>query len=413
MSSIQLRGIQTRNLPQYRALHKRRRYGTTADARLQWVLPHVKKLAPASILDYGCGTSHLGDLLAKEVGAESYRFDPGIPAHAEMPAEAAEGVDLVICCHVLEHVDPEEVDLILEQLALLSPNVYLEIPTASAKTILPNGENAHSIVKGESWWLEKFQEHFPNAVKVPTRWDDNLGVATFEPAEGVAPEGTSPSGRKRRSRRLPGRSRRKSPLPRAHFTPRPVKSPKIAGQSVAIVARAKSILGSGEGEVIDSHDVVVRVNAKLPLDSKAAADLGARTDLVYACQSAKSARTAAQKLGVATCYHNKGVRKKLSTSDGYTPFTGTVAVFEMIHLGAKEVYVTGMDLYSGPPLGNTGGQLKMSIKSGFKFHDPSRDLQLLKDLLVEKPEIFKPSPQLREILSQDTVTHFKGKKVPV
>jgi hypothetical protein len=57
----------------------------------------------------------------------------------------------------------------------------------------------------------------------------------------------------------------------------------LEGKTVALVASGKSLEGKGHGSLIDSFDVVVRLNRALPLDKGKASDIGSRTDILYNC----------------------------------------------------------------------------------------------------------------------------------
>jgi Glycosyltransferase family 29 (sialyltransferase) len=58
----------------------------------------------------------------------------------------------------------------------------------------------------------------------------------------------------------------------------------LEGKDVMIVGPAETLLGTGQGEIIDSHDLVVRFNTSIqymPFSSELARDIGARTDILY------------------------------------------------------------------------------------------------------------------------------------
>lgn len=55
----------------------------------------------------------------------------------------------------------------------------------------------------------------------------------------------------------------------------------LRGKSVIIVGPAAYLEGSGKGAWIDSHDVIVRMNASSPVPDGLKADLGSRTDVLY------------------------------------------------------------------------------------------------------------------------------------
>jgi hypothetical protein len=55
----------------------------------------------------------------------------------------------------------------------------------------------------------------------------------------------------------------------------------LTDKHVALVGPAPSVEGSRQGEFIDSHDVVVRLNHALPLSEPLRPDIGSRTDVLY------------------------------------------------------------------------------------------------------------------------------------
>ncbi|HVI92281.1 MAG TPA: GT-D fold domain-containing glycosyltransferase [Dongiaceae bacterium] len=106
----------------------------------------------ATILDYGCGTGKLAEAMAPR---RVMQYDAGIEGKNGMPKP----VDLVVCTDVLEHVEPEKLDAVLDHLFRLAGKaLYVVISTRPARTILPDGRNAHLLVKPADWWHAKFQE---------------------------------------------------------------------------------------------------------------------------------------------------------------------------------------------------------------------------------------------------------------
>ena len=113
---------------------------------------HVRNVArdigAHTILDYGCGKR----TLEKELGYAICNYDPAIPG-CDSPPDPA---DLVVCCDVLEHIEPECLDAVLDDLKRLTKNtIMLLIDTQEAKKHLPDGRNTHAIVKPPEWWIQK------------------------------------------------------------------------------------------------------------------------------------------------------------------------------------------------------------------------------------------------------------------
>lgn len=146
-------------IEQYQQLHKSAKYGQTARsafASLQLCLDEVK---PASVIEYGCGQSRLCDILAKP-GMRYDRYDPAIPGLTEIPDEK---YDFLINTDVLEHIPEKDLDSVLSHFRSLSPLAYIRISTRLARTILPNGENAHCTVWPGEKWLEYIRKFYPEA----------------------------------------------------------------------------------------------------------------------------------------------------------------------------------------------------------------------------------------------------------
>ncbi len=120
-------------------------------------LSHVMTLAGAldtqDILDYGCGKG----TLANNMPFKIKQYDPAIAKHAALP----EAADLVICCDVLEHVEPVFIGEVLDHLqSLVIKRGFFIIATREAHKHLPDGRNAHLIVEDARWWLNALWDRF-------------------------------------------------------------------------------------------------------------------------------------------------------------------------------------------------------------------------------------------------------------
>jgi len=117
----------------------------------------IKELALAmgtkDILDYGCGKRTLEDAL----GFEIKNYDPAFE-ELSLPAEPA---DLVVCTDVLEHIEPECLEDVLDDLRRVTKKAaFLTIATRPAVKNLPDGRNAHLIQQDLKWWLPKLWDRF-------------------------------------------------------------------------------------------------------------------------------------------------------------------------------------------------------------------------------------------------------------
>lgn len=106
-----------------------------------------------TILDYGCGKGALAKALFPRQVME---YDPAIPGK-----DQAEPATLVVCTDVLEHIEPDELDSVIEHLfGLTKERLFVCISTVPAKKTLPDGRNAHLSTWPASWWREKLEARF-------------------------------------------------------------------------------------------------------------------------------------------------------------------------------------------------------------------------------------------------------------
>ena len=106
-----------------------------------------------TILDYGCGKGWVAANMPMPVA----EYDPGIPGKDTLPEPA----DFVLCLDVLEHIEPDYLEAVLDDLqrVVLRYGIFT-IACKLATAILPDGRNAHLIVQDTNWWLQKLLDHF-------------------------------------------------------------------------------------------------------------------------------------------------------------------------------------------------------------------------------------------------------------
>jgi len=110
---------------------------------------------PKSILDFGCGVGALVNTLSLKYPQKKISgYDPGNENFSNTFEN--QKFDLVISTDVLEHIEPEFLDQTLEFLKEKSNRFYHLIALAPSTTILPDGRNAHLILKSKDWWRDKF-----------------------------------------------------------------------------------------------------------------------------------------------------------------------------------------------------------------------------------------------------------------
>ena len=105
------------------------------------------------VLDYGCGKATLH--MQMPFGINNY--DPAIPKYSAYPEPA----DIVICTDVMEHIEPECLDAVLDDLKRLTKiGIYLNVAMYAALKHLPDGRNTHLIQEGREWWLPRLMKRF-------------------------------------------------------------------------------------------------------------------------------------------------------------------------------------------------------------------------------------------------------------
>jgi hypothetical protein len=138
---------------QYQALQSgfhqaRADYGVSGHRWCDVIQDFAQKLNTRDILDYGCGKA----TLQKGIPFPIQNYDPCMSEYSARPAPAT----LVVCTDVLEHIEPECLDAVLDDLRDLTRTMlFCTVATRPAKKFLPDGRNAHLIQESSNWWLQK------------------------------------------------------------------------------------------------------------------------------------------------------------------------------------------------------------------------------------------------------------------
>ena len=147
----------------YTELHKNHKHYTGKSIKTG--LPHIVKLVeetkPRRLLDYGCGKGQQYSVHKVHEawgGLKPHCFDVGVPAFSDEPTGYFDGV---ICTDVMEHIDPADVDTILDDIfGFLRPRddggtsfafFFISCRPAKSKT-LPDGRNVHLCIREPDWW---------------------------------------------------------------------------------------------------------------------------------------------------------------------------------------------------------------------------------------------------------------------
>lgn len=149
-------------IDQYKEFYRTVEYGNN-DPVMKYskeILRFLAQTNSKSLLDYGCGEGHqykkfkLDEFWDLE---ELYCYDPALEEYENRPTKK---YDAVINTDVLEHIPEVYLDEVVSDIFSFAENlVYFSICTCRAKTILPNGENAHCTLKSHEEWTEILKEY--------------------------------------------------------------------------------------------------------------------------------------------------------------------------------------------------------------------------------------------------------------
>lgn len=132
-------------------------YGTSSNQHAPAVSQLIDKCEIDELLDYGCGKGLLAQSIRPNKRVSIIQYDPGIEGIDETP----EPCEMVVCTDVLEHIEPELLDNVLDDLKRVTMRIgYFAIHTGKAAKTLPDGRNAHLIQEPPRWWLPKIMERF-------------------------------------------------------------------------------------------------------------------------------------------------------------------------------------------------------------------------------------------------------------
>jgi len=141
-------------------------------------LQHAKPLKDSTCIDFGCGTgrgglmiSLFGQMIVTLVDFASNALDEDVKnatitqphriswveadLSKEIPVQASYGY----CTDVMEHIPPEQVDAVLQNIFRSANHVYFQISCEKDHCGALIGEHLHLTVQPYEWWLKKLQEH--------------------------------------------------------------------------------------------------------------------------------------------------------------------------------------------------------------------------------------------------------------
>jgi hypothetical protein len=140
-------------------LHENPDYGAASVGYAPLVARMLQQVGANALLDYGAGKGRLGEALRLRLQRLPviHHYDPAIAHWSAAP----EPCEFVACIDVLEHIEPELLDNVLDDLARVTLGVGLfTVHTGAAIKVLSDGRNAHLIQQPPKWWLPKLMARF-------------------------------------------------------------------------------------------------------------------------------------------------------------------------------------------------------------------------------------------------------------
>ncbi len=129
-------------------------WGNGPASHLHRILDFTREHRPSSVIDYGCGKGKLSEV---DTRSRYQNYDPAVELFSKRPSPAP----ALVSIDVLEHVEPEALDAVLEDIANLTTHrCLLIISTIPAKETLADGRNAHLTLHDYPWWVAKLSQTF-------------------------------------------------------------------------------------------------------------------------------------------------------------------------------------------------------------------------------------------------------------
>ena len=218
----------------------------------------------------------------------------------------------------------------------------------------------------------------------------------------------------------------------------------VSGKCVALVGPSQSIIDTGKGHIIDTFDLVVRLNKALPLPKNIQSDIGTRTDIIY--NSLNTSDFPGENNLSPRMYKKYGVKfvcssypfnhqifkpdilsyvykykfeiplkvmedskfKNFENSLKTRPYTGTCAIMDLLSYPIKYLYITGMDFYQTKYYSEYRYITKERLKStrNSMIHQSKPQLDYLKNISLLDSRVILDS-HLDKLLYYDYYKTFK------
>lgn len=138
-------------------LHKNPNYGVASVSFAPIVTNLINELQIEEMLDYGAGKGRLAQNIQPDHKIKIELYDPAMPDYSDDPTPR----DFVTCIDVLEHIEPDCLDDVLDDLKRVTKRFgFFTIHTGPAVKVLSDGRNAHLTQENYTWWLPKMWSRF-------------------------------------------------------------------------------------------------------------------------------------------------------------------------------------------------------------------------------------------------------------
>lgn len=138
-------------------LHENPEYGVASVSFAPMVTNLINTLKINEMLDYGAGKGRLAKSINPDRRVLIELYDPAMPDYSDDP----EPREFVTCIDVLEHIEPDMLDNVLDDLQRVTKKYgFFTIHTGPAVKTLSDGRNAHLTQEDYTWWLPKLWSRF-------------------------------------------------------------------------------------------------------------------------------------------------------------------------------------------------------------------------------------------------------------
>ena len=138
---------------QNKLLHSAGGYGVKGHSYAERIIALCRAVGSMDVLDYGCGQHSM----QKSLPFKIREYDPCVDGFDATPEPA----DIVSCTDVLEHIEPECLDAVLDDLKRVTRKLgFFTVDIRPARKFLSDGRNAHLIQEPAEWWFPKLFARF-------------------------------------------------------------------------------------------------------------------------------------------------------------------------------------------------------------------------------------------------------------